>query len=75
MIIRSEFAAVEVEADYDEANGPRLKILDLQTGRTNYLDALELESLAWTSHEALEPLLNPSRSRWRDEETVTVDQE
>lgn len=61
--LRNEFAYVSVELDYD-ANGPRLKISDLRTGQVGYLDPLELESLAWSTHEDLAPLLNPSHRRW-----------
>jgi hypothetical protein len=31
-----------------------------------YLDALELETLAWLPREQLATLLDPSRHRWRD---------
>ena len=44
MEIRNEFARVEVELD-ETANGPRLRLRDLKTGRETFLDALELESL------------------------------
>lgn len=72
MIIRSEFAVVDVGVD-DAANGPRLKIEDMQTGRTIYLDALELESLAWAPHSRLEHFMNPSAYRWRDPEDDFVE--
>lgn len=62
MELKSEFAQVRVEVDLN-ANGPRLMVLDLRTGMTNYLDPLELESLAWARHEDLAPLLDP----WRGE--------
>jgi hypothetical protein len=64
--LKSEFAVVEVELDVS-ANGPRLKILDKRTGRTTYLDPLELESLAWARHQDLAPLVDPSLGRWRDD--------
>lgn len=63
-VIKNEFAAVEVEVDED-ANGPRLKIKDLETGKTIYLDPLELENLTWVPHRALEPLMDPSAFRWK----------
>lgn len=44
MHLRSEFACVEVEADYS-ANGPRLLVRDLNNGVEIYLDLLEVESL------------------------------
>jgi hypothetical protein len=56
----NEFAAVELARD-DQANGPRLMIRDLQTGREIFLDPLELAALAWTRHEELLPLLDPGR--------------
>lgn len=65
MELRSEFAEVRVELD-TSANGPRLKIEDIRTGMVNYLDPLELETLAWSRHEDLAPLLDPSYSRWKD---------
>ena len=61
----SEFAAVRVSVN-DEANGPRLKIEDLRTGHVGFLDALELETLAWLPDGGLEPMLDPSQHRWRD---------
>lgn len=64
-VIGSEFAVVNVEVD-NEANGPRLKIKDLQSGRVAYFDALELETLAWLPDEELERFVNPSAHRWRD---------
>jgi 2-(1,2-epoxy-1,2-dihydrophenyl)acetyl-CoA isomerase len=47
-------------------NGPRLKIEDQKTGRVGFLDALELETLAWLPGGALHPFLDPSWHRWRD---------
>jgi uncharacterized protein len=64
--IKSEFAAVEVGVD-EQANGPRLRIEDLKTGRVGYLDALELETLAWLPEGALHPLLDPSALRFTEE--------
>ena len=61
----SEFAAVALSIDY-EGNGPRLRIEDLKTGHVGYLDALELETLAWLPAGALHPMLDPSQHRWRD---------
>jgi 2-(1,2-epoxy-1,2-dihydrophenyl)acetyl-CoA isomerase len=65
-MLKSEFAAVEVDVD-EEANGPRLRIEDLKTGRVGYLDALELETLAWLPERALHPLLDPSALRWGEQ--------
>lgn len=61
--LRNEFAYVAVELDYG-ANGPRLKITDVRTGHVGYLDPLELETLAWSTHEDLALLLDPSYRRW-----------
>jgi hypothetical protein len=61
----SEFAAVELTID-DAGNGPRLRIEDLRTGHVGFLDALELETLAWLPGGALHRLLDPSLHRWRD---------
>lgn len=61
----SEFAAVSLSID-TEGNGPRLRILDLRTGRVGYLDALELETLAWLPEGALHTILDPSFHRWRE---------
>jgi hypothetical protein len=64
--IASEFASVEVRIDTD-GNGPRLRVEDMRTGRVGYLDALELETLAWIPEGALHKLLDPSFHRWRDD--------
>ena len=56
----SEFAAVEVGRD-DRGNGPRLMIRDTQSGRSVFLDPLELAALAWIRHEDLSPFLDPAR--------------
>jgi ketosteroid isomerase-like protein len=53
------------------ANGPRLKLEDQKSGRVGYLDALELETLAWLPEGGLHPLLDPSAVRWRDEPTIS----
>ena len=50
MRLENEYAAVEVEVD-NQANGPRLKIVDMSTSKTIYLDPLELQSLAWATHK------------------------
>jgi len=63
----SEFGHVVVERD-ETANGPRLLILDVKTGRRICLDPLELESLARARHEDLAPLLDPGRTMARGKE-------
>jgi len=62
--VTSEFASVRLRIDRS-ANGPRLRIEDLRTGHVGYLDALELETLAWLPDGALHTLLDPSLLRWR----------
>ena len=60
LLLTSEFAAVEVDRD-DNGNGPRLLIRDLRSGKSVYLDPLELTALAWARHEELAPFLDPGR--------------
>lgn len=68
LVVRNEFAVVAV-AVHETGNGrSRLLIEDLRTRQTVELDALELESLAWSRHQDLDPLLDPSRSRWNGTE-------
>jgi hypothetical protein len=66
--ISSEFASVRVSVDH-AGNGPRLRIEDLKTGHVGYVDALELETLAWLPEGGLHKLLDPSLVRWRDEQS------
>lgn len=68
-LLKSEFAHVGVEIDYG-ARGPRLKISDVRTKAAIYLDPLELECLAWCDHKDLARFLNPSLTRWREEDDV-----
>ena len=65
-VVDSEFAQVAVSVDR-EANGPRLRLQDLRTGRVRYLDALELETVVWLREDHLSALLDPSADRWRDD--------
>ena len=65
-VLQSEFARVLVKMD-TSANGVRLMIQDLRTGKVGYLDPLELECLAWANHRDLAPLLHPSLTRWKSE--------
>ena len=65
-IVASEFAQVAVRLD-QTANGTRLRLEDLRTGRMRYLDALELETIVWLRDEHLGRLLDPSADRWRDD--------
>jgi len=63
-VVANEFASVAVSVDH-AGNSPRLRVEDLRTGRVGYLDALELETLAWLPDGALHGLLDPSAVRWR----------
>jgi hypothetical protein len=65
-VIGNEFAEVAVGFD-DCGNGPRLRLTDLRTGRSRFLDALELETIIWLRDEHLAALLDPSADRWRDD--------
>jgi hypothetical protein len=65
-VVASEFAQVAVRLD-DTANGLRLRLEDLRTGRVRYLDALELETIVWLRDEQLGRLMDPSADRWRDD--------
>ena len=64
--VSSEFASVALSIDH-EGNGPRLRIEDLRTGHVGFLDALELETLAWLPEGGLHKLLDPSLLRWRED--------
>ena len=63
-IVDNEFASVSLSVDH-QGNSPRLRIEDLRTGQVGYLDALELETLAWLPEGGLHKLLDPSLLRWR----------
>jgi hypothetical protein len=64
-VVESEFATVRLSIDH-EGNGPRLRIEDLKTGHVGFVDALELETLAWLPDGGLHKLLDPSLLRWRE---------
>jgi hypothetical protein len=66
LMLANEFAAVAVEVDTN-ANGPRLRIVNLGNARSTFLDPLELASLTWLTHEDLGPFLDPSRTGWRSD--------
>jgi len=63
----NEFGTVAVSVD-EQANGPRLRIEDLRSGRVIHLDPLELASLTWLTHHRLGPFLDPSQTGWRSDE-------
>jgi hypothetical protein len=67
LALASEFASVVVEVDAS-ANGPRLRIENVQNGRVVYLDPLEVASLTWLTHERLGPFLDPSQTGWSSDE-------
>jgi len=66
-VLRNEFAAVRVSVDRD-ANGDRLRIEDLRSGRTFHLDPLELERLTTIRHEDLTYVVSPDRTEWVEPE-------
>lgn len=66
LVLRSEYATVRVAWD-GAANGDRLAVTDMRSGRTIHFDPLELEALAWARHDELTPFLDPRR-RWPDDE-------
>ncbi|MGV9668143.1 hypothetical protein ACWDUL_36410 [Nocardia niigatensis] len=65
-VVHSEFAQVRVAID-DTANGPRLRLEDLKSGRVRFLDALELETIVWLTEGHMQRLLDPSADRWRED--------
>jgi len=67
LTLASEFGTVTVEVD-ERANGPRLRIEDLRSGRSIHLDPLELASLTWLTHARLGPFLDPSQTGWSSDE-------
>jgi hypothetical protein len=66
-VVRNEFGIVAVEL-CGEPGRERLKISDMRTDASVELDALELESLAWAQHRDLADLLDPSKTRWQNED-------
>jgi hypothetical protein len=58
LLLRNEFATVEVSLD-ETANGPRLLVRDLETGREALLDALEVESLTRMDHDDFADRVRP----------------
>jgi hypothetical protein len=57
--LANEFAAVSLELDH-AANGVRLKITDLQSGRVIYLDPFELASLTAATPDDFDRLARPA---------------
>ncbi|WP_433709362.1 hypothetical protein ACQP2U_22915 [Nocardia sp. CA-084685] len=65
-VVHSEFAQLRVGID-ETANGPRLRLEDLKSGRVRLLDALELETIVWLAEGHMERLLDPSADRWQED--------
>lgn len=59
MELVNEFAAVEVEVDH-RANGPRLRVRDLHSGRECFFDPTELMALTRMRHDDLKPFVDPA---------------
>ena len=59
MVFRNEFSTVELQRD-ESANSPRLCVRDVATGRTIYLDPIQLEALTRMTPEDFATLLDPS---------------
>lgn len=55
----NEFASVALSVDKD-ANGPRLLVRNLLTGRHIFLDPAELAALTRVRHEDLKPFVDPA---------------
>ena len=64
--LANEFAWVQLQKEDGVANGPRLMLRDMRTGRTMYLDPLELEAISWMGHQELLSLLAPAFTRARE---------
>lgn len=63
VVLRSEFSVVRVAVDRS-ANGDRLRLEDVRSGRVFWLDPLEIERLTTISHEDLTYVVTPARSEW-----------
>ncbi len=59
MVFRNEFSTVELQRD-ESANGPRLLVRDAASGRTIYLDPIQLEALTRMTTDDFAALLDPS---------------
>jgi hypothetical protein len=58
LFLRNEFATLMVEIDRQGA-GPRLRVVDLESGNEIFLDLLELESLTRLTHAHFADLVRP----------------
>jgi hypothetical protein len=57
-ILANEFAQVRIDIDR-KGNGPRLRLEDLQSGKSICLDPLILASLVWASDDSLAAHADP----------------
>ncbi|HEY9414110.1 MAG TPA: hypothetical protein VIQ30_05060 [Pseudonocardia sp.] len=64
-VLRNEFSAVELTIDHD-ANSARLRITDMRSGRSGYLDPLELERLSAARHADLAWIVSPANGETVD---------
>jgi hypothetical protein len=71
LLAESEFASIRLELD-TEANGPRIRIVDVRAGVDRYFDPLVLEGIVWASEDQLAALIDPS-SRWSVETDAAPD--
>jgi hypothetical protein len=70
LVVENEFGRMALALER-RGRATSLRITDVRTGRVGYLDALELECLAWASHADLMGLLDPSRTRWQPDNRET----
>jgi hypothetical protein len=57
-LLKNEYASVKVTVD-TEGKGTRLKVEDLSSGTSIYLDPIELQALAWATKEDLSVFTRP----------------
>ncbi len=62
-MLRSEFAVVRVSVDRS-ANGDRLRVEDVRSGRCFHFDPLELERITTIRHQDLAYVVSPTRGEW-----------
>lgn len=63
VVLRSEFAVVRVSVDRS-ANGDRLRVEDVRSGRCFHFDPLELERITTIRHQDLAYVVSPTRGEW-----------
>ena len=57
-LLKNEYASVKVTVD-TEGKGTRLKVEDVSSGSTIYLDPIELQALAWATKDDLSIFTRP----------------